>query len=51
MASAATTTIVQVSEIVPAGQLDPEVVVTPGIHTNRVVRVGHPAPVPIEEGQ
>ncbi len=51
MATAATTTIAQVCEIVPAGQLDPEVVVTPGIHTNRLVQVGHPAPAPIEEGQ
>ncbi len=31
MASAATTTVVQVDEIVPLGSLDPETVVTPGI--------------------
>jgi 3-oxoadipate CoA-transferase, alpha subunit len=39
MATAATTTIVQVSEIVPLGTLDPEVVVTPGIFVQRVVQV------------
>ena len=37
MATAATTTIVQVSEIVAAGDIDPEVVVTPGIFVDRVV--------------
>ena len=40
MASAATTTIVQVDEIVPLGELDPEVIVTPGIFVERVVAVG-----------
>jgi 3-oxoadipate CoA-transferase alpha subunit len=40
MASAATTTIVQVDEIVELGALDPEAVVTPGIFVNRVVAVG-----------
>ncbi len=39
MASAAQTTIVQVARIVPVGQIDPENVVTPGIHTNRMVAV------------
>jgi 3-oxoadipate CoA-transferase alpha subunit len=39
MAMAATTTIAQVSEIVPLGALDPEVIVTPGIFTQRVVAV------------
>jgi 3-oxoadipate CoA-transferase, alpha subunit len=39
MAMAATTTIAQVSEIVPLGALDPEVIVTPGIFTRRVVAV------------
>jgi 3-oxoadipate CoA-transferase alpha subunit len=37
MATAATTTIVQVDRIVEAGQLDPEVVVTPGIFVDRIV--------------
>lgn len=40
MATAATTTIVQVDEIVPLGSLDPEAVVTPGIFVDRVVTVG-----------
>ncbi|WP_243075297.1 3-oxoacid CoA-transferase subunit A [Microbacterium sp. SS28] len=40
MASAATTTVVQVDEIVPLGALDPESVVTPGIFVDRVVAVG-----------
>ena len=39
MATAATTTIAQVSEVVPTGDLDPEAVVTPGIFVDRVVRV------------
>jgi 3-oxoadipate CoA-transferase alpha subunit len=40
LASAATTTIVQVDEIVPLGDLDPEAIVTPGIFVDRVVAVG-----------
>ena len=40
MASAATTTIVQVDEVVPLGSLDPEAVVTPGIFVDRIVAVG-----------
>lgn len=40
MASAATTTIVQVDQLVPLGSLDPETVVTPGIFVDRVVEVG-----------
>lgn len=39
MAMAARTTIAQVSEIVPLGELDPEVVVTPGIFVQRVVAI------------
>ncbi|MDB5936969.1 MAG: 3-oxoadipate CoA-transferase [Massilia sp.] len=38
MATAAKTTIAQVHEIVPLGELDPEVIVTPGIFVQRVVR-------------
>ena len=37
MAAAATTTVAQVAEVVPAGGLDPEVVVTPGIYVDRLV--------------
>lgn len=40
MATAATTTIAQVSHIVDVGDLDPEAVVTPGIYVNRLVAVG-----------
>ena len=39
MATAATTTIVQVTEIVPVGALDPEAVVTPSIYVDRIVPV------------
>ena len=39
MAAAATTTVVQVAEVVPVGGLDPENVVTPSIYVDRVVRV------------
>ncbi|HET7277576.1 MAG TPA: 3-oxoacid CoA-transferase subunit A [Dermatophilaceae bacterium] len=51
MAAAAATTIVQVSDIVPVGGLDPETVVTPCIYVDRLVRVPHGAPVFPEEGQ
>jgi 3-oxoadipate CoA-transferase, alpha subunit len=30
---------VQVAEIVPTGGLDPEVIVTPGIYVNSIVRI------------
>ncbi|WP_460773053.1 3-oxoacid CoA-transferase subunit A [Microbacterium sp. GXF7504] len=40
MATAATTTIVQVDEVVPLGSIDPETVVTPGLFVDRVVAVG-----------
>ena len=39
MAAAAKHTVVQVSEIVPTGGLDPENVVTPGIYVNSIVKV------------
>ncbi len=39
MATAATTTIAQVTEVVPTGSLDPEAVVTPSIYVDRVVQV------------
>ena len=38
MATAATTTIAQVSEVVETGDLDPEAIVTPAIYVDRVVR-------------
>ncbi|GAA5148359.1 3-oxoacid CoA-transferase subunit A [Microbacterium pseudoresistens] len=40
MATAASTTIAQVDEIVPLGDLDPESVVTPGLFVDRVIAVG-----------
>jgi 3-oxoadipate CoA-transferase alpha subunit len=39
MAAAASTTVIQVNEVVPVGGIDPENVVTPGIYVDRVVRV------------
>jgi 3-oxoadipate CoA-transferase alpha subunit len=39
MATAAATTVVQVGEVVEAGGIDPEVVVTPGIYVDRIVAV------------
>src|ERR1700759_3618490 len=39
MATAARTTIVQVTEVVPVGTLDPEAVVTPSIFVDRIVPV------------
>lgn len=37
MATAATTTVVEVAQVVEAGRLDPEAVVTPGIFVDRVL--------------
>ena len=51
MATAATTTIAQVHELLPLGGIDPEVVVTPGIHVNRLVVVPREAAPEPEEGQ
>jgi len=39
MAMAAQMTIAEVNEVVPVGALDPEVIVTPGIFVERLVRV------------
>lgn len=44
MATAASCTIAQVSEVVALGALDPEAVVTPGIYVHRVVEVRAAAP-------
>ena len=43
MATAARTTVVQVSHLVETGDLDPEAVVTPSIFVDRVVAVGRNA--------
>jgi 3-oxoadipate CoA-transferase alpha subunit len=43
MAMAGKTTIVQAETVVPPGEIDPEVVVTPGIFVQRVVEVPDPA--------
>lgn len=40
MAMAASCTIAQVDEVVDLGELDPEVIVTPGIFVQRVVQIG-----------
>ncbi|EMY36015.1 3-oxoadipate CoA-transferase subunit A [Arthrobacter crystallopoietes BAB-32] len=48
MAAAAKHTIVQVSEIVETGGLDPEVVVTPGIYVDTVVKIEPHAPAATE---
>lgn len=42
MAMAARTTIAQVKTIVPLGEIDPEIVVTPGIFVQRVIEVQNP---------
>jgi 3-oxoadipate CoA-transferase alpha subunit len=44
MAMAAKTSIAQVSEMAELGDLDPEIIVTPGIFVQRLVRIA-PAPV------
>ena len=44
MATAAATTVAQVDEVVAAGQIDPETVVTPGIFVDRIVAIPRTAP-------
>ena len=44
MAMAAKTTIAQVSEIVPLGEINPEIVVTPGIFVQRIVAIAPARP-------
>jgi 3-oxoadipate CoA-transferase, alpha subunit len=46
MATAAKITIVQVSEIVQPGGIDPEVVITPGIFVDRIVKIVGRSPLP-----
>lgn len=48
MATAAKRSIVQVSEIVETGGLDPEVIITPGIYVDTVVKIEPHAPVVTE---
>lgn len=43
MAMAARVAVVQAAEVVRAGELDPETVVTPGIFVERVVEIANPA--------
>lgn len=43
MCMSAKTTIVQCTQVVNVGDIDPESIVTPGIFVNRVVTVRHPA--------
>jgi 3-oxoadipate CoA-transferase, alpha subunit len=45
MATAAQTTVAQVSEIVQPGELDPEVVVTPGIFVDHIVKIAAISPL------
>lgn len=45
MSTAADLTVVEVTEIVPAGSLDPEVVITPGIYVDRVVATAAPVAI------
>ena len=42
MCMAATTTIVQTQKLVPAGEIDPEHVITPSIFVNRIIEVSSP---------
>jgi 3-oxoadipate CoA-transferase alpha subunit len=46
VATAAGLTVAEVTEVVPAGGLDPEVIVTPGIFVDRIV-VAEPAPAEV----
>jgi len=43
MATAAQFTVATVHEIVPLGSIDPETVVTPGIHVSKIVKIDHSA--------
>ncbi|GAB2822489.1 3-oxoacid CoA-transferase subunit A [Alpinimonas psychrophila] len=43
MATAAKTTIVQVTDVVDLGALDPENIITPGIYVNRIVQISQEA--------
>ncbi len=41
MATAATVTVVEVEEIVAAGELDGDAIHTPGIYVNRIIQGAH----------
>ena len=43
MCAAASVSIVQAKSIVDAGQIDPEVVITPGIYVKKIVEINNPA--------
>ena len=43
MAAAAKCTVAQVARVVELGALDPEAIVTPGIHVHRVVAIADAA--------
>ncbi|EWS63762.1 3-oxoadipate CoA-transferase subunit A [Hydrogenophaga sp. T4] len=43
MATAAKSTVATVHEIAELGTLDPETIVTPGIHVSKIVRIDHVA--------
>jgi 3-oxoadipate CoA-transferase, alpha subunit len=45
MATAAKTTVVQVREVVQPGEIDPEVVITPGIFVDRIVQIAEIRPL------
>jgi 3-oxoadipate CoA-transferase alpha subunit len=45
MATAAETSVVQVTEIVRPGELDPEVVITPGIFVDYIVKIAAVSPL------
>ncbi len=49
MATAAKTTVVQVRKVVRPGEIDPEVVITPGIFVDRIVQIAGMSP-PAEAG-
>ncbi len=49
MAMAAKTTIAQVAEIVPLGELDPENIVTPGIFVQHVIEIAPAHSAPLRE--
>jgi 3-oxoadipate CoA-transferase alpha subunit len=43
MCAAASVSIVQTKSIVDAGQIDPEVVITPGIYVKKIIEINNPA--------